>query len=107
MIVVVADTSPLRYLVLIQCDHLLPRLYSKIWIPGAVLAELREAKPALVRQWASRLPDWIEVRQVVDAGPRELAELDLGEREALALATEVHANLVLIHVGTEGSGRER
>jgi len=45
MIVVVADTSPLRYLVLTQCEHLLPKLYSKIWIPGAVLSELHEAKP--------------------------------------------------------------
>jgi predicted nucleic acid-binding protein len=96
MIVVVADTSPLRYLVLIQCDYLLPRLYSKIWIPGAVLAELRQAKPALVRHWAAELPEWIEVRQVVDTGLPQLAELDLGEREALVLAAEVHANLVLI-----------
>jgi predicted nucleic acid-binding protein len=32
----------------------------------------------------------------VDVGLRELAELDLGEREALALATELNANLVLI-----------
>jgi predicted nucleic acid-binding protein len=41
MIIVVADTAPLRYLVQIQYEHLLPRLYTGVWIPGVVLAELR------------------------------------------------------------------
>jgi predicted nucleic acid-binding protein len=41
MIIVVADTAPLRYLVQIQYEHLLPRLYTRVWIPGVVLAELR------------------------------------------------------------------
>lgn len=96
MIVVVADTSPLRYLVLIQCEHLLPLLYSKIWIPEAVLGELREANVDSVRQWSSKLPEWVEVRKVQDVGFQEIADLDLGEREALALARELGANLVLI-----------
>jgi predicted nucleic acid-binding protein len=46
MIVVVADTSPLNYL--IQLDHveLLRRLYSRVLIPEAVLSELqREPAP--------------------------------------------------------------
>jgi predicted nucleic acid-binding protein len=37
---VVADTSPLNYLVLIQHDALLPALYERVVIPPAVLADL-------------------------------------------------------------------
>jgi predicted nucleic acid-binding protein len=39
--VVVADTSPINYLVLIEQIDLLTRLYTRILIPPAVLAELK------------------------------------------------------------------
>jgi predicted nucleic acid-binding protein len=42
MAVVIPDTSPINYLVLIGEISLLPRLYGKILIPDAVLTELRE-----------------------------------------------------------------
>ncbi len=45
MILVVADTAPLRYLVEIGYEYLLPRLFTKIWIPGAVVEELRSQWP--------------------------------------------------------------
>jgi predicted nucleic acid-binding protein len=98
MILVVADTTPLRYLVEIGYEHLLPRLFMKVWIPGAVVAELRQQRtPATVRQWAERLPSWIEVR-IVEGSPseHELAGLDRGEWEAIELARTIHANLLLI-----------
>jgi predicted nucleic acid-binding protein len=63
--ILVADTSPLRYLVQTGYEFLLPRLFTKVWIPGTVTAELRHARtPAVVRQWAEQLPSWVEVRQV-------------------------------------------
>jgi predicted nucleic acid-binding protein len=40
MRVVVADTSPLRYLVQIDQINLLPRLFEKIFIPSVVCDEL-------------------------------------------------------------------
>ena len=40
MIVVVADTSPLNYLVQINCDHVLPSLYQRVFVPAAVVEEL-------------------------------------------------------------------
>jgi predicted nucleic acid-binding protein len=98
MILVVADTSPLRYLVEIGCESLLPRLFSKVWIPGTVTAELRDARtPAVVRQWAEQFPSWVEVRQV-ECLPtaHELAALDRGEWEAIELAKRIQANLPLI-----------
>jgi hypothetical protein len=44
MILVVADVSPLRYLVEIGYESLLPRLFAKACIPGTVLAELRHKR---------------------------------------------------------------
>jgi predicted nucleic acid-binding protein len=35
VIVVVADTSPLNYLVQINCDHVLPALYERVFVPSA------------------------------------------------------------------------
>ena len=37
---VVADTSPLNYLILIRAEELLVQLYGEVWIPPAVQAEL-------------------------------------------------------------------
>jgi predicted nucleic acid-binding protein len=60
--VVVADTSPINYLVLIaQIDVLVP-LYTRILIPPAVLTELKHPlAPKAVRDWASNAPSWLEV----------------------------------------------
>ena len=54
---VIADTSPLNYLVWIDHVELLPQLYDRALIPSAVHRELlaREA-PAGVRLWAQNLP---------------------------------------------------
>jgi len=49
MAVVISDTSPINYLVLIGEIDVLPRLYGKVLIPDAVLSELRDAgSPAAV-----------------------------------------------------------
>lgn len=59
MIVVVADTAPLRYLIQINYEELLPKLFTKVWIPWGVVEELREeSAPLVVRQWAQHLPDY-------------------------------------------------
>src|SRR4029453_1874164 len=54
---VVADTSPLNYLVLIQQDTLLPTLYERVMIPPAVHEELQRPRtPQAVRQWVAHPP---------------------------------------------------
>src|ERR1044071_7268096 len=93
--VVVADTSPINYLILIAQIDILKHLYTRILIPPAVLAELKHpVAPTPVRDWADHVPEWLEV-----LSPKSrliLAQLDLGESEAIALATEVDADVVLI-----------
>jgi predicted nucleic acid-binding protein len=98
MIVVVADTSPLNYLVQIRCHELLPALYERVFVPTAVISELDHARtPPIVRAWLGQLPKWIEVRQVQSLPDAAIAGLDPGEREAIQLAREEHADLLLMH----------
>jgi predicted nucleic acid-binding protein len=47
---VVADTSPLNYLILIDHINLLPQLYGRVLIPESVLQELSAIEtPQIVR----------------------------------------------------------
>lgn len=41
--IVVSDTSPLNYLVLVDLQHILPELFERILIPVAVRDELQSA----------------------------------------------------------------
>jgi predicted nucleic acid-binding protein len=60
--VIVADTSPVNYLVLIDQIGILPRLYSRVLIPPAVFDELTHpAAVSLVCEWTERHPVWLEV----------------------------------------------
>ena len=42
--IVVSDTSPLNYLVLIGADQVLPSLFGRVLTPPEVLAEMQHAK---------------------------------------------------------------
>ncbi len=61
--IVVSDTSPINYLVLIEADHVLPVLFGKVVAPPAVISELQHQKtPAKVSAWAASPPAWLEIR---------------------------------------------
>jgi predicted nucleic acid-binding protein len=93
---IVSDNSPLSYLIQIKCDHCLPALYERILIPEAVLRELEDPRtPELVRAWLKRPPAWLAVREVHVAPDLELDELDAGERNAIQLAIDEDADLLL------------
>jgi predicted nucleic acid-binding protein len=92
---VVADTSPLRYLVVIQAIEILPLLYERVVVPQAVLTELQHPRsPHAVRAWLATPPAWVEVRQPQQR--TRLARLGPGEQDAIHLAEELHADLVLM-----------
>jgi predicted nucleic acid-binding protein len=93
---VVADTTPINYLVLIGQMHLLASLYEQVVIPSAVAAELRHPKaPAVVQTWMARPPPWCAIRQAHGQPDQALMQLDLGEREAILLAQELRAGAFL------------
>jgi len=86
---VVSDTSPLNYLVLIGCIEILPQLHRRVLIPSAVRRELLSgAAPKEVRTWAVNLPDWAEEMDPPSdfLNDPQLSALHDGERAALALA---------------------
>jgi len=57
MKVVVADTSPLNYLILIGEVDLLARLFGEVLIPDIVARELADSEaPSAVVKWASQFP---------------------------------------------------
>jgi predicted nucleic acid-binding protein len=90
MTVVVSDTSPLNYLVMIGEITILHRLYDKVVVPFEVLTELEDdGAPAEVLQWVRSQPDWLEVRRVdIHHGETALNQLDKGERAAILLARQ-------------------
>ena len=93
--IVVSDTSPLNYLVLVQHQDVLPALFGRVLAPPAVIAELQHpGAPAVVRSWASTPPPWLEVRAPAMVDPD--LELGPGEAEAISLARELKADVVLI-----------
>ena len=95
--IVVADTSPINYLLLIQEIDILPKMYGKVVIPRAVHEELlRPVAPEIVRTWISGAPAWLEIRIPNDVQTLRLAKLDPGERDAIMLATELRADQLIV-----------
>jgi predicted nucleic acid-binding protein len=95
--IVVADASPLNYLIQVNCDSLVRDLYGSVLVPATVMEELRHpSAPPSVAAWCSPLPSWIEVRTVSLRTDAALEALDYGEREAIQLAEDQRADLLLI-----------
>lgn len=92
---VVSDSSPLNILVRIDLADVLGALCARVVIPTVVAAEMSHPNtPGKVRKWLLQRPTWLEVRSpsVVDTS----LDVDPGEREAICLARELHADLLLV-----------
>jgi len=101
--IVVSDTSPLSYLVLIELHDLLPKLLNRVLIPEAVHRELLSAgAPEPVRRFLAEAPGWLEVRPSPETS-NPPGHLDSGERDAISLALLVRADMVLLD---ERKGRQ-
>ena len=60
MLVVVADTSPVRYLIQIDKIELIHSLFQNVTLPSVVAQELSHpSAPVAVRSWMERPPDWV------------------------------------------------
>jgi predicted nucleic acid-binding protein len=96
-VIVVADTSPLRYLILIEHDHILPALYGRVLAPPAVMEELaREQTPDIVRQRLANRPEWLIIQTPTKPVAVQRSGLGPGEAAAIALALEQSADALLI-----------
>jgi predicted nucleic acid-binding protein len=95
--IIVADTTPIHYLILIGEAEVLKEMFGRIIIPQAVVDELcRDRTPQPVRDWIESQPSWLDVKQP----SLELADvaksLGKGERAAIALAVELGADALLL-----------
>jgi len=94
---IISNTTPINYLVLIDYIAVLYHLYARIIIPQAVFGELQEqGTPAKVKAWVVAHPTWLEVRTVAVSPDAALALLDVREREAIRLATELEADALIM-----------
>ncbi len=99
MRLVIADTGPVNYLILIGCIDLLPALFERVILPSTVQAELiaRNA-PSPVRNWVANPPAWVEMRAPPGGFEMDplLKGIHEGEQAAIALASALHADLLLM-----------
>lgn len=96
---VIADTGPVNYLVLIGHIDILPTLFGTVILPSAVRDELADiGSPPPVRDWIANLPSWLDVRVTPndEATVESLRALDAGEVAAILLAIELRADLLLM-----------
>lgn len=99
--IVVSDTSPITNLAAIGQLDLLQRLYTSIIIPVAVYDEMVNVGKSVPGATEVKTLPWIQTQAVADQQRvitiQESEEnIDLGEAEAIALALELKADLLLM-----------
>jgi uncharacterized protein len=108
---VASDTSPICNLAIIGRLQLLRSQFGEIWIPGAVKCELDQHHHAgaLKEIQEAFQEGWIKTKVLkLDQVARLLrATLDPGEAEAIALALELQADVILIDERDGRSAAER
>src|ERR1700747_2580901 len=72
--IVVADASPINYLIQLEWVEILEQLYRR------------------VHRWRSTLPSWAEVGHLVASRDDSLRDFGAGELEAILLALQEHAD---------------
>ena len=98
---VVSNTSPVLNLALIDRLGLLRDRFGEIWVPPAVLKELRleEDLPGSRAVLVAQEAGWLQVKEEVKDQPLVKAlrrELDQGEAEVIALALRAKAEWTLL-----------
>lgn len=95
--IVVADTTPLNYLIQLGYPYILRELYGRVVVPPAVVIEMQHPEaPPMVRAWIATPPEWMEETAVQHLDTTLADELGMGERQAISLALELQADVLLI-----------
>ncbi|MBK8922096.1 MAG: DUF3368 domain-containing protein [Saprospirales bacterium] len=102
--VVISDTSPVSGLYRINHLFLLERLFGRVILPDAVFQEILQLRSFGYDLKEILTADWIEVKSATNVSEvgNLLHHLDLGEAEAIVLAKELHADLLVMD---ESKGR--
>jgi len=93
---VVSNTTPIISLLKLSRLDILQELYSEISIPFAVFEEIEGGKNKGYYHDLSKI-NWINIVKIQDKKAlKYFLDLDAGESEAIVLATEIGADLIII-----------
>lgn len=96
MLKVVSNTTPIISLLKLSKLELLESLYKEIIIPFAVYEEIEAGKNKAYYQDLSKV-NWIKIIEIQDKKAlKYFLDLDLGEAEAIVLANEIGADLIIL-----------
>ncbi len=95
--IIVSDTTPIHYLILIGKESILHSVFQQIIIPDTVAAEmLHKYTPFPVRQWMEDPPDWVSVKASSAEISENITGLGKGETAAIGIAMAEGADAVLM-----------
>jgi predicted nucleic acid-binding protein len=101
---VVSNTSPILNLAVIDRLSLIREQFTTVAVPKGVLEELRvgENLPGSKKILDALEAKWLQVEEIQDSAMLRILkrELDAGEAEAVALATETSAQWILSYETT-------
>lgn len=93
---IVSNTTPIISLLKLNRLDLLQKLYKQINIPSAVCKEIEAGKAKGYYKDLTRV-DWINIIEIQDKqAVKYFLDLDAGEAEAIVLATELNADLIIL-----------
>lgn len=93
---IVSNTTPIISLLKLNRLELFQKLYKQIYIPSAVFKEIEAGKMKGYYRDLSII-DWINITEIQDKQAiKYFLDLDAGEAEAIVLATEINADLIIL-----------
>jgi len=96
MLRVVSNSTPIISFIKLERLDILHNLYGEVFIPFAVYQEIEAGKSKGYYQDLAKI-DWINIKKIEDKNSLLLFNnLDLGEAEAIVLANELKADLIII-----------
>ena len=96
MLKIVSNTTPIISLLKLNKLDLLHQLYEQIFIPVAVYNEIEAGKSKEYYKDLSNI-DWINIVEIKDKqAVKYFLDLDAGESEAIVLATEINADMIIL-----------
>ena len=97
MLDVICDTSPIQYLYQLELLHIIPKLANQVFVPSAVIEEIKIGHSLGVNLPKLEELDWVTIRRPISELALPLvANLGPGETEVLMLALEMREAVVVL-----------
>lgn len=97
MLDVICDTSPIQYLYQLDLLHIIPKLANRVFVPSAVVEEVKIGHSLGVHLPKIEELDWVTVRKPISELALPLvANLGPGETEVLMLALEMKGTVAVL-----------